>query len=78
MKILVAYDGSSCADSAIEDMRRAGLPSEAESLVLSVSGRELDTHGFWSDHFREAEAFAETARNRVHTRLGTGPAFSAR
>jgi hypothetical protein len=25
MKILIAYDGSSCADLALEDMRRAGL-----------------------------------------------------
>jgi hypothetical protein len=37
MKILIAYDGSSCADSALEDMRRAGLPRVAEAAVLSVS-----------------------------------------
>jgi nucleotide-binding universal stress UspA family protein len=36
MKILIAYDGSACADNAIEDMLRAGLPSEAEALVMSV------------------------------------------
>ena len=37
MKILIAYDGSSCADLALEDMRRAGLPRLAEAVVLSVS-----------------------------------------
>jgi len=37
MKILIAYDGSSCADSALEDLRRAGLPRVAEAAVLSVS-----------------------------------------
>ncbi|HEY9431942.1 MAG TPA: universal stress protein [Blastocatellia bacterium] len=37
MKILIAYDGSSCADLALEDMRRAGLPRQAEAMVLSVS-----------------------------------------
>src|SRR5215211_6600960 len=36
MKILIAYDGSECADNAIEDMQRAGLPAEAEALVVSV------------------------------------------
>jgi nucleotide-binding universal stress UspA family protein len=37
MKILFAYDGSACADAAIEDMRRAGLPDEVEVTVLSVA-----------------------------------------
>ena len=36
MKILIAYDGSPCADSALADLRRAGLPPEAEVLVFSV------------------------------------------
>ena len=37
MKILIAYDGSSCADSALEDLRRAGLPRQSEATVISVS-----------------------------------------
>jgi nucleotide-binding universal stress UspA family protein len=36
MKILVAYDGSGCADAALDDLRRAGLPSDAQIKVLSV------------------------------------------
>jgi nucleotide-binding universal stress UspA family protein len=37
MKILIAYDGSRCADSALADLQRAGLPSEAEAQVISVA-----------------------------------------
>jgi nucleotide-binding universal stress UspA family protein len=37
MKVLIAYDGSVCSDSAIVDLRRAGLPAVAEALVLSVA-----------------------------------------
>src|SRR5262245_47855436 len=36
MKVLIAYDGSECADAALEDLRRAGLPSDAQIKVLSV------------------------------------------
>lgn len=37
MKILIAYDGSDCADAALDDLRRAGLPRVAEALVVSVA-----------------------------------------
>src|SRR6185295_11565510 len=37
MKIFIAYDGSEPADTAIDAMRRAGLPNEGvEALVMSV------------------------------------------
>jgi nucleotide-binding universal stress UspA family protein len=36
MKILVGYDGSVSADAALDDIGRAGLPREAESLIVSV------------------------------------------
>jgi nucleotide-binding universal stress UspA family protein len=35
-KVLIAYDGSECADAALEDLRRAGLPEKAHAIVLSV------------------------------------------
>ena len=35
-KILIAYDGSECADAALDDLRRAGLPANADALVVSV------------------------------------------
>ena len=37
MKVLVGYDGSSCADAALHDLRRAGLPGVVEAVVLSVA-----------------------------------------
>lgn len=37
MKILIAYDGSECADAALDDLQHAGLPRHAEALVVSVA-----------------------------------------
>lgn len=37
MKLLIAYDGSESADTALEDLRRAGLGAEAEALVMTVA-----------------------------------------
>ena len=37
MKILIGYDGSLCADAAIDDLGRAGLPRSAEVQILSVA-----------------------------------------
>lgn len=37
MKILVAYDGSECADAALEDLKRAGLHVESEVLVMTLA-----------------------------------------
>lgn len=37
MKILIAYDGSEGANTAIDGLHRAGLPAEAEVLVASVA-----------------------------------------
>jgi len=37
MKVLIAYDGSSCADAALDDLRRAGLPHVAEALIIAVA-----------------------------------------
>lgn len=36
MRILIGYDGSVSADRALDDLRRAGLPREAEALIVSV------------------------------------------
>lgn len=37
MKLLIGYDGSQCADSAIADLRRAGLPEDVEVEVVAVA-----------------------------------------
>ena len=36
-KILIAYDGSACADAALNDLKRAGLPATLEAVVLTVA-----------------------------------------
>lgn len=44
MKVLVAYDGPAYADAALDDLRRAGLPGDAEALVVSVADGLVSVH----------------------------------
>lgn len=37
MKLLIAYDGSDSADSALDDLTHAGLPATGEALVITVA-----------------------------------------
>jgi nucleotide-binding universal stress UspA family protein len=37
MRILIGYDGSDCAEAALQDLRRAGLPKDCEALVMTVA-----------------------------------------
>lgn len=37
MNVLIAYDGSVGADAALHDLKRAGLPSKANGVVLTVA-----------------------------------------
>jgi nucleotide-binding universal stress UspA family protein len=41
MRIIVAYDGSPCADAALSDLHRAGLHREADVLAITVAERWL-------------------------------------
>ena len=78
MKILIGYDGSECADEALNDLKRAGLPDEGEALVLcaanvwpqlaqppaeALSGGAAD---WWLPAVRDAQKLidAESARCR--------------
>lgn len=36
MRVLIGHDGSSYADAALEDLKRAGLPERVEALVVTV------------------------------------------
>jgi len=36
MRVLIAYDGSECADAAVVDLRKAGIPNDAEVLLAHV------------------------------------------
>ena len=48
MKVLIAYDDSECARTALEDLKNAGLPAETEAVVLMVTEN-------WSLIFEEQE-----------------------
>jgi hypothetical protein len=37
MRILIAYDGSDCAEAALDDLAQAGLPEIAEAIVMSIT-----------------------------------------
>lgn len=37
MKILIAHDGSECSRVAVDDLTRAGLPDEADVIVIGVA-----------------------------------------
>jgi nucleotide-binding universal stress UspA family protein len=37
MKILIGYDGSECAEAALDDLWRAGLPADVEAHVLTIA-----------------------------------------
>jgi nucleotide-binding universal stress UspA family protein len=37
LRILIAYDGSGCADAALDDLQRAGLPRALEAVVVTVA-----------------------------------------
>ncbi|MGE3537602.1 MAG: universal stress protein [Candidatus Tectimicrobiota bacterium] len=37
MKICIAYDGSPCAQDALDDLTRAGLPSIAEARIVAIA-----------------------------------------
>jgi len=36
MRVLIAYDGSECADAAVVNLRKAGIPNDAEVLLVYV------------------------------------------
>lgn len=37
MKVLIGYDGSECADAALDDLTQAGLPPVGEAHIMSVA-----------------------------------------
>ncbi|MER3428553.1 MAG: hypothetical protein C4334_10720 [Pyrinomonas sp.] len=37
MRILIGYDGSECSEAALEDLQRAGLPTDVEAVVMTVA-----------------------------------------
>jgi len=77
MKILIAYDGSECAESEIDDLKRAGLPRRAEAIVLTIAeelfpaptsiGGVATTFGKdLLEKEKDSLALARRAQSRIH------------
>ena len=66
MRILIGYDGSECADAAIDDLRRAGLPKEAIAIVFSV----VENWSLWSSGFELTEDMDELIQVQATARRG--------
>jgi nucleotide-binding universal stress UspA family protein len=74
MKILLGYNGSQSADAALVDLRRAGLPQEADALIVSVADvmmapaaphYELVGHALTSRKVTSGLMYAEQQNARV-------------
>jgi nucleotide-binding universal stress UspA family protein len=77
MKILIGYDGSNHSDTAIDDLRWAGLPDKAEAIVLSAvewsTAQDLRSWGMvetdfspeWMERIDEAKRLTEAGSNRL-------------
>jgi nucleotide-binding universal stress UspA family protein len=79
-RILLAYDGSECADVALEDLQWAGLPDRADALIYSVSEVWLPTSQFvdtveqtfpewFTPEMDSARVLAEDAARRLRDRF---------
>lgn len=71
MKVLVAYDGSECADAALNDLSWAGLPSDAEIRVLTAYESPLgESDSRHSSSVQDAAvALSERAAARIRRAL---------
>lgn len=49
MKILIGYDGSKCADAAIDDLKKAGLPTTAQVLLITTAEVWLPPPSIFAD-----------------------------
>jgi nucleotide-binding universal stress UspA family protein len=75
MKILIGYDGSACADAAIDALRTAGLPAKSEALVICVADgslpspdeitQEANSDDSCRSKLEGAEALAQKAGNTI-------------
>src|SRR5262245_48820324 len=59
MKVLFAFDGSECAEGAIDDLHRAGLPENTRLVVISIEEE-------WLANSSGTEAIENIDRRREH------------
>jgi nucleotide-binding universal stress UspA family protein len=63
MKVIVAYDGSTYAEAAVEDLRWAGLPKNTQAMVMFVVVHQGSRE--WLAENRAALAAAESIAARL-------------
>jgi nucleotide-binding universal stress UspA family protein len=75
MKILIAYDGSECSDTELEDLQRAGLPPQnVEALVMSMADVFLPGNGENDDAY--VPEAVKRARERAQQKLDEAKALA--
>src|SRR5262245_2907735 len=83
-RLLIAYDGSPCAEAALEDLAQAGLGDELEAVVVSVAdvwlpvnapGQEAQLPAPYAEAVRKAR---EQARQAVRSAEASAEAAAAK
>jgi nucleotide-binding universal stress UspA family protein len=69
MRILIAYDGSKCAEAAIDDLARGGMPPKGEARIVSVAEVWLPPQDSVEDGDTGSSAYVE---NLVRTYRESG------
>lgn len=80
MKILIAYDGTSPADAAIDDLSMAGLPPTGEAVVLSIAEVWLPPENLQSDEEINPyiESIVEVHRKRAREEVAGAQTLAER
>ena len=84
MRILIVYDGSEGGDAALDDLRNAGLPRDAEALIVSIAEVMMPSSSIGNDvvgrpvtslrvteALAQAKARAEQALQEAHELAAT-------
>jgi nucleotide-binding universal stress UspA family protein len=69
MRLLIAYDGSDCAQAALDELLRAGLPREAEAIVISVADVWLAPESDQGEAVRPVPLAVQKARAQARQAL---------
>jgi len=80
MMLLIGYDGSQSANAALDDLRRAGLPREAQAIILTVFEQWLShASGSLAPHgVPHQSTSASILANRVSVATSAAPVTETR
>jgi nucleotide-binding universal stress UspA family protein len=78
MKLLIAYDGSDCSDIALTDLRNAGLPEQAEALIICAADTFVPNVEREEDIPAQLEGMIKKARDHANEAVETARANAER